>query len=583
MKKLRHVRHPLVTNSHRAKDGNRRPTLINGSRQPMGRGDEYGISGVNLRKAAMLDPEKTSLRQAAPRLMHILGVLVRHKFLGALLGRKHRPSPIDVRETFEELGLTFLKFGQVLALRRDLLPDAYVEELKRLHDKVPAMGKSEAHAMVEAGLGAPVVDLFSSFSETPLAAATIAQVHEATLKDGRHVAVKVQRPGLKELIETDIAALGYLVALGERFMPRLRAFDLPVVVREFAKTLNREIDFDREARSIERFHTTMADFPNLWIPGVIAECSSGTVLTMAYSRGERIDHYGKKHPNAMPKAINTLITFTLQAVFEEGLFHADPHPGNVFVMADGRVCLLDFGNTGELDEPIRESLILLLEAVVKGDAPAATQAYLEMAPANENVNHPALLVDIKAALYEINRSDLTHVSIAEVFDSLLRAGSRNGVHNPAEFFLLTRTFVLLESMMGELAPQHNYMKSFRHEISRLTVKHFSPTRIVKKTNRLARDLERFISDAPNDTRRLLRRIAEGDLGKVEAPNLEVLGRRVSHDLRHLAGVIGCASLIIGGAMLLFAPMDGGHHLLGTVMVDIGFLGLAIVGISALRH
>src|SRR6185369_6262641 len=164
-------------------------------------------------------------------------------------------------------------------------------------------------------------------------------------------------------------------------------------------------------------------------------------------------------------------------------FHADPHPGNVLVLPDGRLSLLDFGMTGELDEEMRDSLTLLLEAVVKGDARAAKQAYLEMAP-GEKVNRAALLLDIKAVLYEIHRSDLAEVSIGDAFNSLLRAGSRHGVHNPPEFFLLTRAFVILESMIRELDPDHSYMASFREQVSRLMAHHFSVERIKEKSGRL---------------------------------------------------------------------------------------------------
>src|SRR5664279_2291749 len=170
--------------------------------------------------AIMIDRDKVSLLRAAPRLMQILRVLTRHKFLGALRGKEHWPQPKEVRETFEELGLTFLKFGQVLALRRDLLPDAYIDELELLHDQLPAMGFKTVRALVEEELGAKLKVTFSAFSEKPLAAATIAQVHDATLKDGRHVAVKVQRPGLHRVIAKDIAALSYLVALGEGLFPK---------------------------------------------------------------------------------------------------------------------------------------------------------------------------------------------------------------------------------------------------------------------------------------------------------------------------------------------------------------------------
>ena len=531
----------------------------------------------------MIEPEKSSLLRAAPRLMQILRVLARHKFLGALRGRKHWPPPKAVREAFEELGLTFVKFGQVLALRRDLLPDAYVEELDRLHDQLPAMGIDTVRATIEVELGTPVTKWFSAFSETPLAAATIAQVHEATMQDGRHVAVKVQRPGLPAMIATDIAAMTYLVALGEGIFPRLRALDLPVVVREFASSLNRETDFSHEARSIVLFRTALADVADLWIPNVVAECSGRTVLTMEYSAGERVDLYAKVHPEAMPRLINTLVKLMRQSIFEEGLFHADPHPGNVFVLPDGRLSLLDFGMTGDLDESMRDALTLLLEAVVKGDARAATEAYLKMAPASENVNRAALLVDIKAALYEIHRRDLAEVSIGDAFEALLRAGSRNGAHNPSEFFLLTRAFVILESMMSALAPHHNYLESFREEISRLTAKHFSLARIKDKTTTLAREMERLINDAPGDTRRLLRRIAEGDLGRVQAPALEVLGGRLSRNLERLSPAIALAALVVGGSMLLITPMEGWHHTLGETMIIGGTIGMLLTGLGALRR
>jgi ubiquinone biosynthesis protein len=533
--------------------------------------------------AVKFDLEKSSFLRAAPRLMQILRVLVRHKFLGALRGKSSWPSPKEVRETFEELGLTFLKFGQVLAMRRDLLPDAYIDELELLHDQLPALGIDIVRITVENELGAHLTKIFATFSDTPLAAATIAQVHEATLHDGRHVAVKVQRPGLEAMIAKDIAAMTYLVALAESLFPGLRALDLPVLVHEFANSLTRETDFQREARSIVLFRTALADIPGLWIPNVVAECSSGRVLTMEFSSGERVDTYAKSHPEAMPQAIKTLVRLMLQTIFEEGLFHADPHPGNVLVLPDGRLSLLDFGMTGELDEQMRGSLTLLLEAVEKGDARAVTEAYLEMTTASENVNRAALLLDIKAVLYEIHRNDLSDVSIGDSFDSLLRAGSRHGVHNPGEFFLLTRAFVILESMIRQLDPDHDYLGAFREEISRLTAQHFSLDRIKENTIRLGRELERLMNEAPGDTRRVLRRFAEGNVGRLQVPAVEALGGRVSRNLERLTGAIAAASLVIGGAMLVNAPLPGWHHVLGETMVYSGIVSMLIISIGTWRR
>jgi ubiquinone biosynthesis protein len=232
---------------------------------------------------------------------------------------------------------------------------------------------------------------------------------------------------------------------------------------------------------------------------------------------------------------------------------------------------------------MREALTLLLEAVVKGDARAAKDAYLEMAPASEKVNRAALLVDIKAVLYEIHRKDLSDVSIGDAFDSLLRAGSRHGVHNPSEFFLLTRAFVILEAMIRQLDPQHNYMESFRQEITRLTAQHFSLTRIKEKTTKLVFDMERLVSDAPGDTRRILRHLAEGNLGRLQAPALEALGGRFSRSLDRLTGAIVAAALVVGGSMLLIAELGGWLHILGEIMVVSGIVNTLFISIGALRH
>ena len=529
------------------------------------------------------NPEAKGLLRTAPRLMQILRVLARHKCLRGLRGASHCPPPAEVREAFEELGLGFLKFGQVLALRRDLLPAAYIEELERLHDRLPALSFDVVRATVEAQLGAPLRELFASFNEAPLATATIAQVHEATMPDGRHVVVKVQRPGLEATIAEDVAALAYLAALGESLSLRLRALDLSVMVREFADSLRREIDFRREARSIERFRTALADVPDLWIPDVVAERSTGAVLTLEFSPGERVDLYAKQHPEAMPRLIGTLVEFMLHTIFEEGLFHADPHSGNVFVLPDGRLCLLDFGMTGELDEPMRESLALLLEAVVNGDAQAATDAYLEMAEASENVDRPALKADMRVVLQEIQGHDLTEVSVGGALASLLRAGSQHGVHNPGAFFLLTRAMVILESQMRELAPHFDFMGAFREQLERLVKLHFSLARLKGKGIKLARELERLVNDAPRDTRRVLRRVAEGNLGRVQAPGVEALGDRISRDLKRLTGAITLAALVVGGSMLEMASMGGWRGLLGVTMILTGLLGTLVISLSALRR
>ncbi|WP_183353019.1 ABC1 kinase family protein [Geomonas silvestris] len=534
---------------------------------------------------AMIQLEKSRLLHAAPRLMQILRVLIKHKFLRALRGKNHWPPPNEVRETFEELGLTFLKLGQVLAMRRDLLSDAYIDELEQLHDQLPAMGIDTVRMTIETELGIALTEVFASFSETPLAAATIAQVHEATLLDGRHVAVKIQRPGLEKIISTDIAALTYLVKVGETLFPHLRALDLPVLIREFANSLNSETDFSREADSIRLVRTAVAEIPNLWIPDVVAGCSGKTMLTLDFCDCERIDFYVKRHPETTSRLINTLVRVMLQTIFENGLFHADPHPGNVRVHIDGKLSILDFGMIGELDEQMRESLTDLLAAVVKGDARQATDAYLGLAMASESVNRAALTLDIKAVLYEIHRSTLSDVSIGDAFALLLRAGCRHRVHNPADFFHLTRAFVIMESMIRQLDPNFDYIGAFHEQISRLTAQRFSLDEVKEKTGRVVLDLERLMIDAPGDTRRILRRLAEGNLGRVHAPVMENLGGRATRYLGRLPVVLNTSAILVTGGLMITAPRDVGmwHHYTGEVMVTAGIISTIIISLKALSR
>ena len=275
--------------------------------------------------------------RSTPRLLAILRVLKRHGITGIVHGRQRWPPPAVVREALEELGAIFLKFGQVLALRRDLLPAPCVTELERLHDRVPPMGRSAVLALVERELGAPPGKLFAEFGETPLAAATIAPAHVAVLPDGRRVAVKIRRDGLEERIAEDTAILTYLATLAERYAPQLRALDLVGMAQEFRISLRREVDFRREARTIRRFRAELSDVDSLWIPDVVDERSGAAVLTMEQSPGTRIDQYGAEHPAERPPLARRIATLVLQQVFATGLF-PPPAPRQPFHPA-GRAAL----------------------------------------------------------------------------------------------------------------------------------------------------------------------------------------------------------------------------------------------------
>ena len=521
--------------------------------------------------------------RSSPRVVGILRVLIRHGFVGAIRGERHWPSPSQVRLALEELGVVFLKFGQVLALRRDLLPPAYIAELERLHDDVPAISFAEVRETLEAELGGSLDDLFAEFESVPLAAATIAQVHTATLADTdgpRNVVVKVRRGGLADRIAQDTATLGYLAALAEQLAPRLRPLDLVGMVREFRDSLRREMDLRREADTIRRFRAAMVDVAGVWIPDAVPERTTNAVLTLEHSPGVRIDRYADQHPETRPELARRLAALVLHQVFETGLFHADPHPGNVFVLPDGRLCLHDFGMIGELDEPLREGLTRLLDAVVRSDAPAAAAAYLELGLVGGDVDRPALESDLAALLRDVRERPLAEISIGDALTSLLRVGTEHRIRNPGVLLLLARAFLIAEAVIRRLDPALSVVDVFRDEISHVTMRRYTPGRLMRDGLQIGREMERLAREAPTDVRRLLRRVADGDLGRVHAPDLTALGQRVSRTLERLTGAVASAALLLGGAMLVM--VDGWHRLAGDVLLAVGVLATMATALGAWR-
>ena len=515
-----------------------------------------------------------------PRLTGVLRVLVRHGFAGALWGQRRWPSPAQVREALEELGVVYLKFGQVLALRRDLLPAEYVSELERLHDRLPSMEFSALRATVEHGLGASLEALYASFDHQPLAAATIAEVHAATLAGGAPVVVKVRRPGLDRRISEDIATLTVLASAAERVRPALRVFDLVGMVRGFRDSLRKETDFRLEARTIRRFRAALADVPGVWIPDVVDARSGEAVLTMEHSPGVPVDQYAVHHPEANRELAANIAALVLHQVFETGLFHADPHPGNVFVLPDGRICLHDFGMVGELDEPMRDSLMRVLEAVVRDDARALTDAYLELGLAGDDIDRAALETDLAGFLRRLRARPLAEISVGDALASLVRVGGHHTVRHPAEVLLLARAFLIAEAVMRQLDPTMDVFAAFQAEVERVAIQRDAPARLGESASRLVRELQRMVEESPRDARRALRRLGDGELGRLHAPSLEALGRRLTRDAERLTGAVAAGAVVVAGALL--ATRAGWHGVAGDALLGLGLAATVVVALGALR-
>lgn len=484
------------------------------------------------------------------RILEVLGVLRRHGFLRL----RSRPAPEQVRAAFEDLGPVFQKFGQVLALRRDLLPAEYVRELEALHDRTPPLPVETVRQVVERELG-PLRDRFAGFDPEPLAAATIAQVHSGHLADGRHVVIKVRRPDLEATIERGTAVLQRLARALDRVVPALRPVDLPALVREFRETLRREADFRREASAIHRFKESLSDVPRVWIPDVVDELSTAAVLTMEHSPGQRIDRYAGEHPDEAPELARAVGALVLRQIFENGLFHADPHPGNLFVLPDGRLCLHDFGMTGELDERLRTGLGELLAAEVRGDAEAAADAYLRVGLPGGDTDRGALVREFERLLARMHARPLSEISLGDELQKLLRLGGRNRIRNPRELLLLARALLIAEALLRRLDPDVNVIDVFREQMGRLQRPRLGREDLVHDGIELARSIEELSRHLPVNLERILRRLAAGDLGRVRDEGLILETQRLRGAVRSLVAAVAGGAVTLAGTLLL-ATRDG---------------------------
>lgn len=459
------------------------------------------------------------------------------------------------------------------------MPGAYIDELRKLHDRLPRVPFAEVDAAIERELG-PVGDYFVSVDEIPLGSASIAQVHRGELPDGRDVVIKVRRNDLAARIAEDTAILGDLAALVDRYQPRFRPADPVGMVREFTQGLHREMDFRLEAQTIRRFRAAAGDASTVWIPDVIPQLSGPAVLVIEHSSGTRIDEYSRQHPDQRPVLARAVATLLLHQVFESGLFHADPHPGNLFVLADGRLCLHDFGAIGELDEASRNGLAALLDAVVHVDSRGAAEAYLDLGLVGENFDRVTLEAELATLLRQIHERPLAELSVGAALQSLLRIGTRSRIRNPGSILLLARAFLIAEAVMRNLDPELNVVSAFEDELKRLAVGRYAPSRIASATRRFGRDVERLLEQAPSDLRRALRRIANGELGRIHAPGIERKGRHLARGVERLTGAIASAAFLIAGSLLVVA--GGWHRPLGDVLLVVGILGSIAVAVGALR-
>lgn len=386
--------------------------------------------------------------------------------------------PDRLRHTLEGLGTTFVKLGQGLSLRRDLLPAPYLVALESLHNHVPPFDSAQAVASIEAAFGQPVDQLFAKFEREPFAAASVAQVHRARLADGRVVAVKVRRPGIEAQVAADLRLLRRFARMVQWLLPGLRRHRLLELIDELAQFLRQEIDMVQEARNMRRLASSLDPLPYLTLPHVIEPMASASVIVQEFSHGTPlVSRY--KTPRGRELAVLVLDAYVHQ-LMGAGVFHADPHPGNLFELPDGRLCLHDFGSIGFLDPASRSALAQLIEGLVVNDAATVLDAVVAMGFIEGPFDRRAYLRAISEILSSLATLPLNEWSMADAIWRVARIGAGENFRLPRHLLVLMRTLFLAENTLRALDPDLDLVQalSARAEQMAQTLKLQSPGRPV---------------------------------------------------------------------------------------------------------
>ncbi|ACG80136.1 conserved hypothetical protein (plasmid) [Phenylobacterium zucineum HLK1] len=461
---------------------------------------------------------------------------------------RRRNFPARLRRTLERLGPTFVKLGQALSQRRDLLPARWTQELSRLRDHVaPFSGQAAARA-AQAALGAPLDEVFASFDAEPLAAASVAQVHRARLHDGREVIVKILRPDVRAQIDRDMRILVAVAAVASATIPFLRRRRTVELLHEIWRNLRRETDLREEARNVRRFVRAFQGSPSIFIPDVDDALTTETVLVQEMSHGRLVGD-----PALTPLAgllSKAFIDFYLRQFFVLGVFHADPHPGNIFVMDDGRLCFHDFGAVGVLDSRSRRALLAFVQAFTGQDSDWLTDAAFDLGLLSPTADREAVTRGVEAILTDLEGAPLQEWSIAAVMMSIARLGGSDALVLPPHLAALVRTVFTAEGTLRALDPRLDVTRAFHESGESLLASGAISHDASGKLRRLKWETAVAAEELPDQISQLLRRASNGGGLSLRFPDVVNAAGRLGRAADRIAIALVALGLYIAASLLM---------------------------------
>ncbi|MBC8097603.1 MAG: AarF/ABC1/UbiB kinase family protein [Akkermansiaceae bacterium] len=476
----------------------------------------------------------------------------------------------DLPDELERLGPTFVKLGQLLSSRADLLPEHYLKALSRLHDKVKPFEYREVELIVEHELGTKISKAFTFFDPKPLAAASLGQVHRANLHDGRPVVVKIQRPNIHKQIEEDFAALHEIARLLERHTDFGRRYQLIKVLEEFEDTIAHELDYRREAANLTALAANMSEFKKIQVPLPVDDYTTHKVLTMDYVDGAKITELSPlTRLDLDGRALaEELFQAYLKQVLLDGTFHADPHPGNVFLTSDHRIALLDLGMVGHTTPASQENLLKLLLAVSEGDSDTAADVAIRISKTSESFDEAQFRHKLGQLIADQRNSTLHEMDVGKSLLEVSRNAGETGLYVPIELTLLGKTLLQLDQVGQILSPEFDPNESIRRNASKLLNRRMKSTLSEGKIFASMLELKQFVGTLPTRLNKILDALGNAELNvKVKAVETQFLMEGAQKVANRITTGLILAALIIGAALLMQVQ---------TTFKLFGYPGLAII-------
>lgn len=489
-----------------------------------------------------------------------------------------------IRLVIEELGPTYIKIGQIASTRADIIPQDILSELEKLQENVPPFSFEEVAEIIEEELGSPLEDIFSSFEQNVIAAASIGQVHRARLRaTGEEVAVKVQRPRIKDMIETDLEILLDLAALAENRMKRMERLQLRDVVEEFAKSLRNELDYTIEGRNAEKIAKQFKTNKMIHIPSIYWDYSTKKVLTMEFVEGLRLNQFEALERNGYDhqELAEQLVQALFHQILIEGFFHADPHPGNIFLLKGGKISFIDFGMVGRLTSEMKQNFASLVIAMMRQNTESMIKAVLRIGIVPEDVNLALLVNDVDELREKYMDVPLSRMSLGEAISDLFVVAFRHEIRIPSDFTMVAKCLLILEGIVEKLDPHLSIMDMAEPFGIQLLKERYRPRTIAGRLWHNISDYGDLLVDLPKQMKDLIRNLVRGRIRiEVSVPELDIFLRKLDRITNQISFSIVLLSFSIVMAGIIVASALGQQPIMFW-HISVIEIGAAMAGLMLL--